>query len=84
MACAGSLPADGFPVTGIVRHAEIEGGVFLIEVADTIRYQPLDLPVAFRQDGLRVRATLRLVDRLTTAQAGTVVEVLTIVRDTAS
>jgi hypothetical protein len=78
MACADSPTAGAFEVAGTIRHHDLEGGVYLIEVGDTARYQPLELDEPFRRDGLRVRATLRVVDAMTSAQAGTPVEVVRI------
>ena len=51
-------PDDIFTVDGTVAFTNIEGGCWLIVDADENRYHPLDLPEAFRQDGLPVRAIL--------------------------
>jgi hypothetical protein len=83
MACGGPLPREGFDVAGVLRRYDIEGGVFVIEVGDTGRYQPLDLPAEFRRDGLRIRATLRVAtDAMTIGQVGKPVTVVEIVADT--
>jgi hypothetical protein len=83
MACTTPQPVpEGLQVVGTIRFVEIEGGVYLIVAADSTRYQPLDLPEAFRKDGLRVRATLRReTDVMTAGQAGDPVSVIHVSAD---
>ncbi|MHC4339418.1 MAG: hypothetical protein ACYSX0_04280, partial [Planctomycetota bacterium] len=45
---------------GTVRFIDLEGGFFAILGDDGSRYDPLDLPVRFTQDGLRVRVVARI------------------------
>jgi hypothetical protein len=45
---AGTISADG-----VVRFVALEGGFFSLESADA-KYDPTNLPAAFRQDGLPV------------------------------
>jgi hypothetical protein len=86
MGCSPPPPVpEGFQVVGTIRYVEIERGVYLIVAADSTRYQPLDLPEAFRKDGLRIRATLRREpDVMTVGQAGEPVSVIRVDADSGS
>ena len=46
--------------TGTVVFVELEGGFYGIVADDGARYEPLNLPVEFQQDGLRVRFRARV------------------------
>lgn len=81
LACAGSPAPEGVEVTGVIRFQDVEGGIYRLETDDGGRYQLLDLAEAFREDGLPVRATIRIEsDVMTTGQAGTPARVLHIER----
>ena len=68
-------------VVGGGRWMTFEGGFFAIRSWDGVTYDPLALPAAFEEDGLAVRATLRIRrDIVTIHQSGQVVEVLDISR----
>jgi hypothetical protein len=54
-----------------VRHNPVEGGVWLLETKDGSLYRPLELPAAFRQDGLEVKVRGRVVERASIAMIGT-------------
>lgn len=57
----------------------LEGGFFAIRGDDGVLYDPLDLPDAFRQDGLRVRYTLEVQEGvLSYHMVGTIVKVIDI------
>jgi hypothetical protein len=67
----------GSPITltGVVRHARLEGGFYTIQADDGVTYDPMNLPPDFRQDGLAVEAVARRRnDRLGTHQAGRIIE----------
>ncbi|MEO8449869.1 MAG: hypothetical protein ABI647_08775 [Gemmatimonadota bacterium] len=67
---------------GIVHHLPIEGGVYVIDVNETLRYQPLNLPAELRKDGLKVRFVPKSRDDMMgTAQVGRVIELVTIAVD---
>lgn len=78
-----SPSADGtITVTGTIRRSGLEGGFFAIQGDDGTTYDPRDLPADFRQDGLRVRAKLKLRnDMMGTHQVGPIVDVLEIQRN---
>jgi hypothetical protein len=62
-------------IRGIVRHFEIEGGFFAIRGADSVTYDPTNLPEEFRKDGLHVEAVARRRDdMMSTHQVGVIVE----------
>ncbi|MEJ2645008.1 MAG: hypothetical protein P8180_08765 [Gammaproteobacteria bacterium] len=46
-------------VTGKIVHLSIEGGFWGIVASDGAHYDPVNLPKAFQQEGLKVQATLR-------------------------
>ena len=80
IACAGN-PAepDGGPILGTVRLLPVEGGCWVIDASDGVRYEPIGLPDAFRQDGRSVSATLRQRPDLGSfCMVGRVVEVVSI------
>lgn len=73
------IPPGSFYVVGEVAFIPVEGGCWAIRVNDELRYEALGLPVAFREDGITVRALLILRDTLTTScMVGRVAEVLAI------
>jgi hypothetical protein len=64
----GPLPTDQTPplaagqvltTNAIVRFVDLEGGCWVIETAPGRRYEPVNLDLAFRTDGLHVRVVLR-------------------------
>lgn len=68
-------------ITGRVSWMNFEGGFFAIRGDDNVLYDTHDLPAEFREDGLRVSATLRLrLDLACIHQAGTIADVLSIRR----
>jgi hypothetical protein len=66
-------------ISGVIRYYELEGGFYAIRGDDGETYNPTNLPEAFRQDGLPVRAKIRLRhDMLGIHQAGAIVEIIEI------
>jgi hypothetical protein len=61
-AAAGSpaVPAAAVEIVGTVTYKSLEGGFYAIDGDDGKKYDPVNLPEAFRKDGLRVKATARL------------------------
>ena len=55
---------------GIVRHVELEGGLFVIDAADGTRYVPTNLPPAYQVDGLALEAEARRRDDMTSIAMG--------------
>jgi hypothetical protein len=51
---------DTFEIQGTVVYKNIEGGFFAIDGDDGSKYDPINLPEAFRKDGLKIRITARL------------------------
>jgi hypothetical protein len=85
----GSSIADPLPpcdtdvcdVTGRVTWMSFEGGFFTIVGDDGVTYDTHNLPAAFREDGLRVAATLqRRLDLGCIHMAGPIADVLSIRR----
>ena len=68
-------------VTGRVTWMSFEGGFFAIVGDDQVTYDTHNLPATFREDGLRVAATLqRRPDLGCVHMAGTIADVLAIRR----
>lgn len=67
------------PITGTVRHLRIEGGLFVIDAEDGARYNPLNLPAAFRVDGKQIEAVgRRRDDAVSIGMVGPIVELIRI------
>jgi hypothetical protein len=53
------LPADLFEIVGTVTYQQMEGGFYAIDGDDGRKYDPVNLPEAFKKDGLKVKGTAR-------------------------
>jgi hypothetical protein len=74
-------PPPGWVVTGTVRHVDLEGGFYGIVTDEGTKLDPVNLPDAFKQDGLRVRARVeRIQGGVSSHMWGAVVNVLEIAR----
>jgi hypothetical protein len=72
---------DVCELTGRVSWMNFEGGFFAIRGDDNVLYDTHNLPAEFREDGLRVSASLRRrLDLGCIHMAGTIADVLTIRR----
>lgn len=70
---------DRISGNGTVMYVDLEGGFYGIVADDGERYLPADLPVEFRQDGLRVAFTAdRATGAATLQQWGTPVDIVSI------
>jgi len=70
-------PATGRLVTGVVSYIDLEGGFYGILTGDGQKLDPVNLPEAFRKDGLRVRARVEdLKDRISFHMWGQLVRVI--------
>ena len=79
----GAAPArsDTFELRGTVVRNELEGGFFAIEGDDGRTYEPINLPEAFKQDGMRVNATVRIREDIGSIHmVGAIVEIIAIAR----
>lgn len=66
-------------IEGIVRYHELEGGFYAIQSREGETYNPTNLPEEFRQDGLPVRARVRIRgDMMGIHQVGPLVEIVEI------
>jgi len=74
---AGSGPT--FYITGTVHHLDLEGGLFVIRDTEGRQYNPLNLPDAFRVDGMALEADARRRDDMASiGMVGPLVELLRI------
>lgn len=72
---AGSGPA--FHLRGVVHYLDVEGGLFVIRDAEGTQYNPINLPEAFRVDGMAVEAEARRRDDMASiGMVGPLVEML--------
>lgn len=72
---AGSGPT--IHITGTVHHLDLEGGLFVIRDAEGTQYNPINLPEAFRVDGMAVEADARRRDNMASiGMVGPLVELL--------
>ena len=53
---------DPFVLQGTVVKKDLEGGFFAIDGDDGKTYEPLNLPEAFKNSGMRIKATVRVRD----------------------
>lgn len=76
---ASESSSDIFVITGTITYVEIEGGFFTIDGDDGSKYDPVNLPDAFRKDGLHVKATVRLrTDVMSVHMHGKIIEIVDI------
>lgn len=74
-----SLPADLFEIAGTVAYMDIEGGFYAIHGEDGRKYAPVNLPEAYRRDGLTVNVTARLkTDTVGVHMYGAIIEIVSI------
>jgi hypothetical protein len=68
---------DNFSVTGTIVFLSFEGGFYGIKGDDGRSYDPTNLPVEFRKEGIRVRFEAKeLRDRASFHMWGTIVELV--------
>ncbi|MBN2684203.1 MAG: hypothetical protein JXR40_02890 [Pontiellaceae bacterium] len=51
---------DILEITGTIAHVGLEGGFYAIHADDGAKYDPLNLPDAFKKPGLKIKAKARL------------------------
>jgi hypothetical protein len=72
-------PADSFVIAGTVTYKNIEGGFYAIDGDNGSKYDPISLPEAFRNDGLKVKITARRrTDAVSFHMYGSIIEVVNI------
>lgn len=79
LACTSPLEPDERQLLGTIRFLPIEGGCWVIDARDNVRYEPIGLPEAFRVDGRGVIVTLlQRPDVGSYCMVGRIVEVISI------
>lgn len=70
---------DPITINGTVKHSELEGGFYYIEIAGGTKYSPTNLPAEFQKDGMRVEAEAVVRnDMMGTNQVGPIVDIVRI------
>jgi hypothetical protein len=65
--------------TGIIEYKDFEGGFYGIVEDNGKHYDPINLPSEFKEDGLRVRFTLEILeDHASIHQWGIIVKIIRI------
>ncbi len=74
-------PAASRQITGTVKHLDLEGGFYGIITDDGQKLDPVNLPDAFLQDGLRIKARIEtLKGQVSVHMWGTLVRIIDIQR----
>lgn len=69
-----------FQIEGTVVYKELEGGFFAIESDDGTKFNPVNLPEAFRKDGLKVTVSAaQPYEGMSAHMYGTLIEIVDIV-----
>lgn len=77
LSCGGNEIVKG---TGTIEYLDLEGGFYGIIADDGEHYDPINLPVQFQHDGMRVRFKAEIINNQTSTHMwGTIVEVVWIV-----
>ena len=70
---------DTFALQGTVEKNDLEGGFFAIDGDDGKTYEPLNLPEAFKRNGMRIKATVRIRDDVGSIRMmGDIIEIVAI------
>ena len=69
-------PVDSFEIIGTVAYKNLEGGFYAIDGDDGKKYNPINLPEPFREDGLKVKVTARKQDAMSAHMYGGIIEVV--------
>jgi inhibitor of cysteine peptidase len=65
--------------SGTIQFNDFEGGFYGIVGDDGENYDPINLPLEFEEDGIRIKYTLKILeDQVSIHQWGTMVEIITI------
>jgi hypothetical protein len=68
-------------ITGTVRYIDVEGGFYGIEADDGTKLDPVNLPVEFQQDGVRIRVQVEpLKNRVSLRMWGRLVRIVSLER----
>ena len=77
---APSVTEDIIEILGTVVYKDFEGGFYAIDAEDGSKYDPMNLPEAFRKDGLKVKVTASLKpDAMGFHMYGGIIEIKTII-----
>lgn len=72
-------PPDTFELQGTVVSMDLEGGFFAIQGDNGKTYDPMNLPEAFRKNGLKVKVTARVRDDVGSIHmVGDIIEIVAI------
>ena len=76
VSCSNTTEPDSMQIVATVELVNVVGGCWTLLASDGVRYLPVDLGEEFREDGLRVRATVRPLEEVASVCAvGKIVEI---------
>jgi hypothetical protein len=75
-----SVTSAVFQIEGTVIYKELEGGFFALESADGGKYNPVNLPEEFRENGLKVSVSARPYEGMSMHMYGTLIEIVDIAK----
>lgn len=81
-ASAPDMPdTDTLTITATVVYKNLEGGFWALDADDGAKYNPINLPETFQEDGLRVRAEVKpRPEIMSIHQYGMLVEIQSMVK----
>ena len=81
VSCSDTTEPDSTQIVATVEFLNVEGGCWSLIAGDGVRYEPVKLAEQFREDGLRVTATVRPLEEVASVcQIGKIVEIESIRR----
>lgn len=81
VSCSDTTEPDSTQIVATVEFLNVEGGCWSLLASDGVRYEPVGLGEEFREDGLRVTATVRPLEEVASVcQVGKIVAVESIRR----
>lgn len=73
-----STVAETFHIKGTLVYKDLEGGFFALESDDGNTFTPVNLPEAFRKDGLKVKVSALPYEGMSIHMHGTLIEIVEI------
>jgi hypothetical protein len=76
VSCSNTTGPDSTQIVATVEFLNVEGGCWSLLASGGVRYEPVNLGQQYREDGLQVTATVRLLEDVgSVCQVGETVEI---------